>query len=161
MPLTRLELRQTAVGDGGITKLARVEHLTDLVLTQTRVTNAAIDDLVKMKALKRVYVWGTAVTPDGARRLRQERPDLRVEAGDSPAAAPLAVEDPPKLTSGAPVPGTGEAAAPVNGTCPVSGSPVNVKYTIAYQGRIIGFCCPNCPAKFWAKPEDYLAKLPK
>jgi hypothetical protein len=163
MPLTRLELRETGVGDAAVLKLAGHATLETLVLTQTGVTDACVDALAGMPALKRVYVWGSRLTPEGVARLRRERPGLAVDAGDAPAAAPLATEEPPKLTKGAAAapalapPGS----APVNTVCPVSGSPVNVKYTIVFEGRLVGFCCPNCPAKFWAKPDDYASKLGK
>ena len=49
--------------------------------------------------------------------------------------------------------------APVNTVCPVSGSPVNPKYRVVYDGKVIGFCCPECPKAFWADPEACLAKL--
>jgi YHS domain-containing protein len=67
-----------------------------------------------------------------------------------------------KLTSDAPLPGASESATalkPENALCPVSGAPVNPKYTIVYEGRVIGFCCPNCPKSFWQDPAAFLAKL--
>jgi hypothetical protein len=47
---------------------------------------------------------------------------------------------------------SGAAAATMgasNGTCPVSGEPVdaNVK-TVSFQGKEIGFCCAGCAGKF-------------
>ena len=28
------------------------------------------------------------------------------------------------------------------------------------DGKLVGFCCPNCPGEFWANPEAFRAKLP-
>jgi hypothetical protein len=46
------------------------------------------------------------------------------------------------------------SATPVNKVCPVSGEalPANAK-TVSYQGKTVGFCCGNCPAK-WANLSD-------
>ena len=36
-----------------------------------------------------------------------------------------------------------------NATCPFSGRAVNANMSpIAYKGKNVGFCCPNCAAKF-------------
>ena len=53
------------------------------------------------------------------------------------------------------------ALKPVNATCPVSGTPVNPAFSIVFEGRVIGFCCSNCPTKFWADPQSYKSKLPQ
>jgi YHS domain-containing protein len=41
----------------------------------------------------------------------------------------------------------------------VTGSPVNPKYRVIYKGKVIGFCCPNCPKEFWTEPEKFESKL--
>ncbi|MDZ4828772.1 MAG: YHS domain-containing protein, partial [Phycisphaerae bacterium] len=48
---------------------------------------------------------------------------------------------------------------PINAVCPVSGTPVDPRYTIVYEGKVIGFCCPNCPKKFWDDPKAFAEKL--
>lgn len=45
--------------------------------------------------------------------------------------------------------------------CPVSGKPINAEHTVAYQGKQVYFCCPNCPAAFEADPAKFVAKLPQ
>ena len=60
------------------------------------------------------------------------------------------------LTSDAPLldgPPPGSLLAPFNKVCPVSGSPVNAKYSVVYDGRVVGFCCPNCPKSFLGRPR--------
>ena len=50
-------------------------------------------------------------------------------------------------TSGTP------AVATMNKDCPIMGGPVDPKLTRVYQGQVIGFCCPGCPAA-WDKLTD-------
>jgi hypothetical protein len=28
-----------------------------------------------------------------------------------------------------------------------------------FDGKIVGFCCPNCPKEFWADPQAFADKL--
>ena len=46
-----------------------------------------------------------------------------------------------------------------NATCPVKGTPVNAKFTTIWNGLEVGFCCPECPAKFTANPNQYTPAL--
>jgi hypothetical protein len=161
--LERLDLRGTPLDDAG---LARLENplLSELVLAETKLTDAAVDHLLAMKALRSVYLWHSGVRAEGVARLRAERPRLRIDAGDRPDAAVLDREQEIQLTSQAPVPGAatkGDASLkPINTICPVSGSPVDPGYTIVFRGRVIGFCCGKCPGQFWAEPAKYESKLP-
>jgi YHS domain-containing protein len=36
---------------------------------------------------------------------------------------------------------------------------VNPKYAVVFEGKVIGFCCPNCPKEFWADPKAFAEKL--
>jgi YHS domain-containing protein len=48
------------------------------------------------------------------------------------------------------------ATAAVNTICAICGMPVDPKLgTIEYKGKMIGFGCKTCPAKFRAEPEKY------
>ncbi len=47
----------------------------------------------------------------------------------------------------------------INTVCPVSGAPIKPEYQVLYKGKVIGFCCPNCPKTFWENPEACLAKI--
>lgn len=56
------------------------------------------------------------------------------------------------------------AAAPVleiwNKVCPVMGNKVDVDGpTVEYNGKLYGFCCPGCDAKFEKNPEKYSKNL--
>ncbi len=160
--LRRLDLRGTDVTDAGLDKLRGMAKLEEIVLAKTKLTPGATETLVAMPALRRVYVWASGLEREGIEALRIERPELMIDTGDSTADAPPELEPAFKFTSDAPPPTAPAAAAsltPVNTVCPVSGSPVNAKYSVVYEGKVIGFCCPNCPKEFWAEPEKFLAKL--
>ncbi len=63
-----------------------------------------------------------------------------------PYAAPPAVAAPAIAADG----------TPVNTVCAICGMKVNPKIATAeYQGKVIGFGCKQCPAKFAANPERY------
>ncbi len=160
--LRRLDLRATAVTDASLAALAGAAELRELVLAQTAVSDAGVEALSKLAKLERVVLWSTRISASGAQALAASRPGLALELGDAPAAAALESESEVKFTSDAPLPGAGAlpaALAPVNSVCPVSGSPVNPKYAVVFEARVIGFCCPNCPKEFWADPKAFAEKL--
>ena len=135
--------------------------LQEMVLANTAVTDASVEGLLAMPALERVYLWGSAYTPEAIAALQASRPELVADAGQFPDSAVLAVEPPPKLVDA----GATNVAAPtanlaaVNAICPVSGTAVDAKYLVVYEGRVIGFCCPDCPKQFWADPAKYAEKI--
>lgn len=46
-----------------------------------------------------------------------------------------------------------------NDKCPVMGSAVKKSVTtVTYNGKVYGFCCKGCTAKFAANPEKYLSE---
>ncbi len=160
--LRRLDLRATAVTDACLTSLANATELRELVLAQTAVSDAGVEVLAKIPKLERVVLWGARVSADGAQALAAARRGLALELGDAPAATALESEGEIKFTSDAPLPGAEPlpvALTPMNSTCPVSGSPVNPKYAVVFEGKVIGFCCPNCPKEFWADPKAFAEKL--
>jgi YHS domain-containing protein len=47
-----------------------------------------------------------------------------------------------------------------NKVCPVKGEEIDADApTVEYKGKVIGFCCPGCDAKFQKDPEKYLKNL--
>lgn len=51
---------------------------------------------------------------------------------------------------------------PINTVCPIAGKPLNPEkeITLNWEGKTIGFCCPNCEKKFEAmSTEEKTAKL--
>jgi YHS domain-containing protein/mono/diheme cytochrome c family protein len=156
--LRRLDLRGTKVTSAGLVALAAGARIEELVLAQTSLSDAVVEPLLAMHALKRVYLWNAGLSADAVARLRNGRPSLHVDAGDALAAASMEVEPAIQLTSEAPV--AGDPGPPVNTVCPVSGKLIDPKYRLVHDGRVIGFCCPNCPAEFSAHPEKYALKKP-
>ena len=160
--LSRLDLRDTQVTDAGVAALAGHPKLAELVLPQTQLSDGAVPHLLKIPKLRKVFLWNSGVTIQGIATLRLGREDLVIEAGDAGEARPLESEPKIVLTKPAPAPAppaTGAAPAPVNATCPVTGKPVDPAYQVVFRGKVIGFCCPNCPAAFWADPEKFTSKL--
>ncbi len=158
--LARLDLRATPVDDGALAALAGHASLRTLVLAKTSLTDDAADTLLDLPALERVHLWQSGIGAEARARLRTERPDLSVEDGADEGAPVLAEEAPPKL---GPKPAAQSAVAaslaPANTVCPVSGSALDPKYTIVFEGRVIGFCCPKCPSQFWADPKKFTDAL--
>ena len=160
--LRKLDLRDTKVGDAELARLGAQPALEELVLARTAITDASVETLLALPALRSVHLWGCQLSPDALARLRA-KPTLRVDFGDTPDTVIAEVEDKPKFTSELPspdLPPAGDPSAPVNANCPVTGSPINPKYTRTFEGKVIAFCCPNCPGEFDTDPAKYAAKLP-
>lgn len=139
--LRRLDLSKTAVTDAGLARLAGLERLRYLNLYGTAVTDAGLRHLEGLKGLEKIFLWRTAVTDEGAAALARALPELQIDRGIAPPPPP-------------------DPAAPVNSACPVSGEGVDPAVTSAYRGRVVGFCCGTCKAKFDADPESFAGKLP-
>jgi uncharacterized membrane protein len=150
--LWRLDLSRTQLTAAGLGALAGHARLEDLVLVRTALDDSAADTLASLPALRRVRVWGAGLSEPALARLRAARPSLDVDAGEPRDAEALETE--PPVTVGTP------AGPPVNTTCPVSGKAVDSAFTLLHEGRVIGFCCGNCPAQFAADPAKFADKLP-
>ena len=46
----------------------------------------------------------------------------------------------------------------LTGSCPISGKPISKEHSIAFKGKEVYFCCPNCDTAFNANTEKYAAK---
>lgn len=160
--LRKLDLRATAVSDAGLSSLDSAPELRELNVSQTSIGDGAIEALVALPKLERLVLWRSAISAEGRARLHAAKPSLVLEDGNAPPASALEAEGEVKFTSDAPLPGAAAvptALTPINATCPVSGSPVNPKYAVVFEGKIVGFCCPNCPKEFWADPPSFAEKL--
>ena len=149
--------------DAGLAKLKGLARLEELVLAKTKLTPAATEILAVMPGLRRVYVWASGLESEGVEALRVARPELAIDTGDSTADVPPELEPAFKFSSEAPPPGAPAAPSlsltPVNTVCPVTGSPVNPKYSVVYDGKVIGFCCPDCVDEFKKDPEKYMKTI--
>jgi len=180
--LQRLDLRDTRFTTAGLTALAGHPALAELVLARTRLDAGAVDALLALPALSAVRLWGAGLDAAALARLAAARPGLDIDAGTDGESLALEVEPPvavakagapvapvtpgapvTPVTPGAPVtpvtpvtPGAAASAlAPVNATCPVSGQPVNPAFLVVDEGRVVGFCCKECPGRFFADPQRY------
>lgn len=162
--LRRLDVRACrGVDDAFVQAIATLPHLEELVLARTATTDASIDALLAAPALKHVWLWKSAVTAQGLARCAA-RDGLLVDAGLRPDDSKAEVEPKPEFVNLLPMPGEpalDAALVPVNVNCPVTGAPVDAKRTRTVKGRVVGFCCANCPKVFDAEPAKYEAALPK
>ncbi|HVT87672.1 MAG TPA: hypothetical protein VHD56_02380 [Tepidisphaeraceae bacterium] len=52
------------------------------------------------------------------------------------------------------------AGAPINKFCAVQkGDAIDPTITVVYKGKVIGFCCSDCPPEFNKDPEKYMKDL--
>lgn len=166
--LARLDLRETQVTVSGLAHLAGHDQLTELVVSRTQLDDAVIETLKQLPALERLWIWDAGMTAEGLVALREAMPEVHIDAGDMGMSVALETEEKPEFTSDAPPvdpvaepePGSLAAQTPINDVCLVSGKPIDPQYNLLHDGKVIGFCCPNCPAPFQADPEKFLAKLP-
>lgn len=167
--LTRLSMQATGLTDAGLAQLARHSAIASLDLVQTRVTDGCVETLATMPKLRRVFVWKTAISAEAVDWLALASPEAVVDTG-AEGAGPVETE--PEVVVGAAstsggggarggVAGEAVAKAPVNTVCPVTGAPVDARYLVEFEGRTIGFCCPNCPGAFQAEPGRFVGNLPK
>jgi uncharacterized membrane protein len=165
--LARLDLRRLVRVAGApldLAPLLRSNSLRVLNLAETPLDPQALEVLAGMAELERVYLWDTGLD-EALALFAAQRPELEV-VGQSPAPdAALEAEAEVVFERLKPPPEPSPAAGALpeprasNASCPVTGSPVDARYTILHAGRAIGFCCPNCPKSFWEDPGRYLAAL--
>lgn len=157
--LRRLSLRGTELNDDQLKRLSGLPVLEELALAQTKITDAGLDSLAALPKLNRAYLWNTGVTADAAKAFMATHADRKLNLGDQLETESLETEPDITLVNNQPAPKAPASLKPVNTVCPVSGKPVEPKYLIVYDGKVIGFCCPNCPKDFWENPEKFVAGL--
>ena len=168
-PLDLRLLASAAVEPGdepGSIQADPTNHLRHLNLAGTQLAPGAVAHLAAIPDLASVHLWGTGLTDADLAELAALRPGLRITGASAPLDEPVEVEPEVVFTKAdaadaatAEATTDGPALVAENDTCPVSGSPVDPRYTVAFEGRLVGFCCTNCPKTFWDDPESFLAKL--
>lgn len=91
--LTRLNLSGTAItgadnagadnAGSGLAALASLEYLEYINLYDTNVTDQALQGIAPIKTLTAVYLWQTAVTPEGIAQLKSALPDAQIDTGEA------------------------------------------------------------------------------
>ncbi len=94
MPLKKLHLEKTKIGDNGLAHLKSFKDLEYLNLYGSKVTDAGLEHLKELKNLKKLYVWKTGVTEEGIKKLNESLPELKI-TGEL-KLEPVVVEDPAK-----------------------------------------------------------------
>lgn len=166
--LVRLDLRETQVTSAGLAHLIGHEQMRELVVSRTQLDDSVIDTLRQLPALTQLWVWDSGISAEGLVALREALPAVRIDAGDMGLSAAIETEAKPEFTSDAPkVDSPAEVESnslasqtPINEVCLVSGKEVDPQFNVLHDGKVIGFCCPNCPKTFAADPDKFLAKLP-
>jgi hypothetical protein len=76
--LRMLRFFNSTCDDVGIKHLAGLAILEELTLNSTKVTDASIDDLAKLKLLRVLNIAGSQITSDGKPRLKKSLPTLQI-----------------------------------------------------------------------------------
>lgn len=176
--LVSLNLTNTGITDAGLEKLAAIPTLTKVYLWGSKTTPEGV---AKLKAALPKAVIDNGTTPDAV-VVDTDKPVNALcpvtgapinpafttsfqgkTIGFSSAEAKAKFEAAFKPAEAKPAEAKSVAAAvdpkPVNTVCPVSGKPVDPAHTVVFEGKTIGFCCPNCPKPFLANPAKYKDKL--
>jgi uncharacterized membrane protein len=157
--LQRLDVSRTRVTGAGLAALAGHPRLRELRAVRAPLGDAAAEALAALPALRRAYLWEAGLSDAALERLATERPELELLAL-TPADAEILEVEPPVVVGSAALPGAVPSLAPVNATCPVSGSPVDPAFALVFEGRVIGFCCARCPGSFLEDPAAFRGRLP-
>lgn len=159
--LTRLNLKDSDITDAGLAELPDMPKLSWLNLFGTEVTDAGLEALKKYGTIEKLYLTGTKVSAEGVSTLRQAMPNAQIFSDHdgqfqfTPVTPEATPGDPAKDDKAAAKP----ANQPVNEKCPVAGAPAKAEFVSTFEGKTIGFCCPNCKSKFDANPAQFKAKL--
>ncbi len=86
--LERLRLDGTSIGDAGVRALGTLPRLESINLVSTKVTPALADWVTSQGALKRIYVWQTALDDPEATKAMRARAGLEIVGADLPVAQP-------------------------------------------------------------------------
>ena len=80
--VTYLRLARNQLTDLGVADLAALPALEHLnIYANAGITDGGLAALAASRTLREIFVWQTAVSPDGAERLREQRPGLAVKLG--------------------------------------------------------------------------------
>jgi hypothetical protein len=166
--LDSLDLSRTAVSAAIVSALTKLPRLERLNLSESRMRSDGVSSLTSLAVLRNVVLWSTEVDSAAVDALRASRPTLDVEWGDRLVTSILDVEKDIKLSSDRPLPVVGGKSTanapisvlPINTKCPVSDQAVNPSIVVLFEGKPVGFCCAQCPTKFWSDPESYRKKIP-
>lgn len=163
--LERLDLRRLEGPAPALAELARSKSLRAVNLAGTEVSAADLEALAAAPALEQLVLWNAGQTPEWLAQFAAAHPQLEVRGASAPPAAAVEVEPEVAFVRFASEPdpvadaAVGDGLRPSNTTCPVSGSPVDPRFSVVHGEQVVGFCCPNCPKSFWDDPDRYADSL--
>jgi hypothetical protein len=73
-----VDLRQTAIADGDLVHLQKIDNLRTVQLANTRISDDGLEHLKPIKTLVHVDLTGAAVTRDGLAELRKSLPEAAI-----------------------------------------------------------------------------------
>ena len=76
--LTKLNLRSTQIGDKGVAVLNKLQNLQSLNLAETQVTDGVLKKLAGFPSLTNLYLWGSKVGQDDARKFMAKNAQITV-----------------------------------------------------------------------------------
>ncbi|MBD8488188.1 ribonuclease inhibitor [Echinicola sp. CAU 1574] len=82
--LTQLHLEKTAITDEEVKNLVQMEFLEYLNLYNTAITDKSVEPLTALKRLRKIYLWETQVSEDGKSSLQKAIPELAIIADGLP-----------------------------------------------------------------------------
>ncbi|MFT5284268.1 MAG: hypothetical protein ACI8TQ_000424 [Planctomycetota bacterium] len=140
--LERLDLTNTACSSTGVARLAGHSALRTVNLIGTQVDARILVTLKSLPSLERIYIWNSLVTDSDLQVICETLPELRVVDG---IISPAPIQ--PMVTEAESTVAT--SLEPSNTLCPITSKPINDAYQIIHDGRVLGFCSPECALTYW------------
>lgn len=154
--LQQLNLARTSISDHGLRSLRGHESLAVLNITECRaLSQDSLETLASLASAKSIFAWGTGLTREIVNASWPTGASPVVDLGDVPPSAPLADVQTPSSTPADLDAARRQALAPVNTVCPVAGSPIDPRFALVHDNRVVAFCCAKCLATFLADPQRY------
>jgi uncharacterized membrane protein len=76
-----IRIDHTQAGDQVAERLAGMQKLESINFVATKLTDAGLASLTKLKSLRRLYIWSSQTTPEGSKQFRIARPDVQLIDG--------------------------------------------------------------------------------
>ncbi len=76
-----IRIDHTQAGDQVAERLAGMQKLESINFVATKLTDAGLASLTKLKSLRRLYIWSSETTPEGSKQFRIDRPDVQLIDG--------------------------------------------------------------------------------
>ena len=76
-----IRIDHTQAGDQVAERLAGMQKLESINFVATKLTDAGLASLTKLKSLRRLYIWSSQTTSEGSKQFRIARPDVQLIDG--------------------------------------------------------------------------------